>query len=329
MNGFTYQVKSVRGIAKAAEKVKAHLGLTVGCALFVLLLTVMHGYVLDVRVTGLESENGQILTDLESAGLTLGSPWRKVDTEQIENTVLMTSDTVSWLNIERVGSVAYVTVKEKEPVEPQSEKELKKGNIVSKCEGIVEEITVKEGLPTVKVGQTVKTGDLLVSGILSDGSSVIAQANVRIRTVGETRVEVPRTAETVVTNGKKMISFRLKILNFFVNLNKRYGNLPTECAIIEDNKSLTFRNGVRFPISVFRKYAVCSETQSFDLADDALVESARTALHEKFLSEIGDADLNSVSVDFSLSEDGCVGTIRYEAVVKGGTFVPFSGETHE
>ena len=76
------------------------------------------------------------------------------------------STAVAWLNINRRGTVAYVTVLEKE-VHGQ---EVKEGysNVVAACDAVIEEISVVRGVACVKVGDSVKKGDLLISGVLPE-----------------------------------------------------------------------------------------------------------------------------------------------------------------
>ena len=111
----------------------------------------------DIRIEGCdESYSDEIRKELTACGFSVGSSWSETDLGELEIEFLSKSQNVSWLNINRRGTVAYVTVLEKQV----HEEEKKEGysNIIAECDAIIEEITVIHGVASVKVGDSVKKG---------------------------------------------------------------------------------------------------------------------------------------------------------------------------
>ena len=166
-----YSVSELKGLSGFIYRNRKRWGAFCAIFLTAVILLFSGNLVWDVRIEGCESGNEeQIIRELSECGLSVGTSWSRTDTAKIEVKMLETSDYVSWVNINRRGTVAYVSVVDKITHELPEKKD-GYSNVVAACDAVIEEVTVEKGIAVVKAGDTVKKGDLLISGIIPSKSS--------------------------------------------------------------------------------------------------------------------------------------------------------------
>lgn len=131
-------------------------------------------------------------------------------TKNIENQIVGAFDFVENCSISKVGSKIVVRLKEAAMKERESVKQ-----IVSSCDGIVQNIVVLSGKAKVKAGDIVKKGQVLVSEY--DGLPAKAEILIKSWKVGtsiyfEKQQEVVRTGRTQVLNS--VVAFSKTIIGF-------------------------------------------------------------------------------------------------------------------
>ncbi len=259
------------------------------CALLFtsMLLLISSFFVWDVRIEGCESgKEEEIVAELSESGLSVGSLWHKTDRSKVENSMLLSSDLVSWVNINRRGNVAYVKVVDKIINEPPEEK-TGYSNIVASCDGIVEEITVVKGVAVVKSGETVRRGQLLISGILppeSGGGFCYAEGTVTARINDTVKAQISDNEQIKVTEENKTSRISVNILGFDINIFKSYRNFNKEYDIIEKRSTVKFF-GKDIPVFFSREIYVPYTYKARRLTTEEMVEAAslkmRDALAER------------------------------------------------
>ncbi len=259
----------------------------------------------DVRVTGCSPEKQKaVLSELSSAGFTPGSSWLKSDLGRIEAKLLSESDTVSWLNINRRGNVAYVSVIEKETHKPPPEK-VGYSNLVAASDAIIEEITVIHGEAAVKVGDSVKRGDLLISGVIpseAGGGFCYAEGIVRGRVSDTVTVEVSSKRVEKYVKSSKLCDARLNIFNFSAKIYKYYRNLPNECVIIEKRDNASFL-GKGLPFSIQKKYAVTYGENIVELSHDEMTRLASQKMQQLLSERLESATLLKIKTEAEIFPD--------------------------
>lgn len=256
----------------------------------------------DVRVEGDSTISAAYVTEaLGEAGLMPGARFRDLDLSSVETDVLNTSERIAWLNINRRGTVAYVRVAAKAEVPDETPKR-GYANIVADEDAMIEEITVRLGTEAVRVGDSVKRGDLLISGI--GGGILPAEGSVRGRVRRTLEVTVPRS-ESITSYGER--ETRAVSVNFFgisLNIFKIYGNVDTDCAIIEETERLTLFGQRRLPVVLTRTVAVGRETTYRTYTDDECVKIAASRLASVLRSELSDGDLVRLRTGGAFTKEG-------------------------
>ena len=305
-----YELSETRGLLGALLRVKNRIGISLGILFSIILCAVFQNFVWDVRVDGnIAVSDSAIIYELYSSGFGIGNMWSTTDTAEVESQLLSKSENISWININRRGTVAYVSVieKNKEISREQKEASGRYANIVATSDCIIVDITVKRGCAEVKVGDVVKAGDILISGVLpisAGGGFCYAEGEVVGKMSDVLEVEVERKYEKEVETKQSAIDLSLKIFNFPINIFKKYGNSYDGCDIIEDVKVFSFPNNKKIPISFVTTYAKERITEEALYTDDELIGIATSRLNSKTVTRLTTADLDKIRTYGSFTEGG-------------------------
>ncbi|MBQ8372164.1 MAG: sporulation protein YqfD [Clostridia bacterium] len=248
----------------------------------------------DVRIVGsVDLPEHEIRRTLEEAGLYVGVGWSDTDKSEIQNKVLESLDEVGWISINRVGGVAYVELlpavgdMDEEPPSAYA-------NIVATSDCVITSITVKQGKAVVSVGDTVRKGDLLISGIVEGEKGVTlcrAEGVVEGECAVELSVTVPRAVSVSVSEEPRLDSLGIEIFGFSLNILKNRGNCTDGCDIIEQRDTPVVDGRLRFPVSVVRTYVSGKRESTVEYTDAEMIRLASRRLNELMLLRFADADL--------------------------------------
>jgi hypothetical protein len=179
-------------------------------------------------------------------------------------------------------------------------------NIVADRDCVIEEITVVKGTPVVKVGDTVRRGDLLISGIIeTENGTEYVRAEGTVRGTSSTTIstEMGRTVTDTTTNDGGIATFCVKIFNFRINIYKNYGNRQDDCVIIESSKNIIL-HGTRLPVAlIYGRYAV-TEEYTLTLTDADLPICVGRKHSENLTDFLTDKDLIGIRTDGEFTDGG-------------------------
>ena len=283
-----------RGLPPLIYRHRNRVGLLIGAVLAVIMISLSDNYLWDVRVSGNESLTYSQVTDaLREQGLTVGTPLGGLDVDKIKTRIMVENDRISWMAINVIGTVAHVQIRERVSPEP-SEKALP-ANIVASRDGQIEYLEVYQGDAAVKVGQAVRKGDLLISGIREsrvDGFSVTrAAGSVYAVTEREIRVEVPYEYDKKCYTGEQKSEISIIFFGKELKVLKYSGNYGEFCDTIESEEMLSLSDGVTVPFGIrkvsFAEYTVSRERYTPEEA----MEIAYYRLSERISAELSSADI--------------------------------------
>lgn len=157
---------SRKGLLSVLEKYRARVGLLVGVFLFALIVPLASGIVWQIDIVGnsILSE-GDVLSALQGAGLTLGTRLSRIDTDSIERRTLLVEGRISWISVNMSGTTAYVEIRERIDAD-KPERTKPYANIVSCEDAMIVEIETYAGMATVRKGSYVRKGEMLINGII-------------------------------------------------------------------------------------------------------------------------------------------------------------------
>ena len=254
-----------------------------GIVLPVLLTVILPRHVLFFQVEGnAYISEQQVLEKAEECGIRFGISRRTIRSEQLKNSLLESIPQLQWAGINTYGCVAVISVREKIAAENEVE-ENRVCSIIAARDGVVRECTVQQGNLLCRVGQAVKSGQVLVSGYTDCGlmiKATHAKAEIYADTIHDLIAVSPDTSgqrgEIVSSKTKYSIIIGKKLINLY----KDSGIWDTSCVKIYKQKNMTLPGGFRLPIGIIQEtwieYSLDSEGMS-DLEDVRWMEAATKA----------------------------------------------------
>ena len=305
--GIEYTEGGAKGLSAVIHKYCARPGILSALLLSCLAFVFSSLFVWDVRVTSdSELSSAYVEEQLSGVGFGIGSSWRKIQLNKVELDLLASSDRIGWVNINRRGTVAYVSVRSKSEQEREDNFETY-SNIVASRDCVIESITVKSGVASVEPGDVVKAGELLISGVLPDelgGGFVRAEGTVYAKVYDSVSLEVQKVETVFVPKSERLVRADVKIFNFSINIFKSYRKSDIDCDIIEDTKEFVFLGKARLPIKLCRTYKVESQMRKVEYGSAQLVSLAMSRLDSLRASYIGDSEILRINTEGTFTDTG-------------------------
>ena len=302
----TLTVERQGGIPMILARRGKRYGLMLGGLCGAILIFLSGRVVWDVRVSGNERlTSEQVIEELRASGFGVGSRLRDFHAGELENRVLLASNSLSWISIYMDGTVAMVQVLER--TAPPQDSPKKPANLIAGADGQIETIELLRGDCLVKVGQAVRAGDLLVSGIYDSQTVGVrftrAAGRILARTERVYEIEIPlETTEKAYTTEKKNAIW----LNFFqknLKIFKSTGNHMGSCDIIKMNKHFSGPGLENLPLSITVETCKCYEEVGVRRTPEEALELAYEALDGELGSLSKDTQLLRKEIKTTISED--------------------------
>ena len=170
--GTKVKIIEKRGLPMIIKKHKRRKPLFIGIVVFLILLIFMNQYIWDIEIIGCEKiAKGTILNTLKECGVYPGQMRYKIDQKKLKNEMLIKIPDLAWLWVEKSGSKIIVEVKEKLPT-PEVFQPDDYCSIIAAKDGVIDSMIVRNGLPLVKLGDTVQKNSTLVSGMITSERNV-------------------------------------------------------------------------------------------------------------------------------------------------------------
>lgn len=174
----------------------------VGICVFVLISVISANMLLRIQITGNLSVSKDMVMDfLKDQNIHYGMWMKDVPIEELEKKLRNEFNIFTWVTAKVDGTVLEINIKENEKPDVTGEfnRDEYGSSLFANVDGIVRDIYVRNGVPIVKTGMEVKTGDLLVDGkvpvynqeqLLSYYQYYHADADIMIETTVPVRLEL-------------------------------------------------------------------------------------------------------------------------------------------
>ncbi|MBR4295482.1 MAG: sporulation protein YqfD [Clostridia bacterium] len=304
--GYAYNVK-YGGLPILLGKYKKRWGLMAGAVIIFCIIYLSGSYVWDIRVSGNSSlTEAEVRAELALKGFSIGSKMGARDVDEIANSVLLTSEKIAWMSINYTGNVAYVQIREKEF--PQTvDGANTPANIVASRDGVIEYLEVMRGSAVVKERQSVREGDLLISGIsenkFGEYRTERALGKVYAVTNHHFSVKIPLNYDKKELSGSVCTQKTLKFFSFYINIFRKGGNLGSSCVKIEREDSLSLFGLPSLPVSIISEMTSEYQTVSAKLDEREASEIAFFELENMILAKLQDADLLKKTIKTEITDN--------------------------
>ncbi len=311
--GIAYEIKKKYGLTVYLYRYRLRWGLFLGGALMIAAIFISDDFVWRIDVSGNETiPEERIIEELRQLGFGLGTYHKSVDFDVLHNRFLLASPDIVWIAINMKGSVARVEVREYMPgggPEPTA-----RANIVAACDGVIENVMPFSGEAQVSVGEEVKKGQLLISGVVEyEGIGteyVYARGEVWAKVTREIFVRIPLEYEEEVRTGDILTEYGIKIFEGEIFFGGR-GRIDTDFYdTITVTDDLVLLNTVRLPIKIIKTQHERIEKRTRTLTPEEAAALAYREYSRAFSEACRDTTLLSYTAEDGMSDDGAAYEIR-------------------
>lgn len=296
------KVLSARGGSRDRKLIKRRWGLLAFLAVSALLLLVSSLFVWEIEVVGNEKlSRGQVLRALSRSGVDLGTYRYSVSADLVRSSMMQQLPELGWMTVNINGSRAVAVIVERQE-KPEIYAQSDPADIVAAETGIIKRMSVENGKPAVKQGDSVLEGELLVSGLmdsLSSGSKFVrAKAKVMADTWHELSAVCPAEEEVKEPGFLSRSRFALVFGKRRINLYFDSGKAIDGCDKIIHEYKLGVEGLFALPVTLVREELIPYETELQPAYDrDAMARQLEKQLLEGMDGEV-------LSRSFSEGESG-------------------------
>ncbi len=291
------------GLAGVCRRVAFHPGIWIGIVLSVLLYVWLSGMVWEVRVISrTDIDEDRVLQLLSECGLDEGRRISALDEDEIVADYLMLDTDIAFAAVHLRGVVAEVEVipyEVKEPPQITGEP----CNIVATEDALITDITVYAGRALVRVGETVRAGDILVSGVVTNVSGtqlVRASADIRGQRTGSFEIVAPLRVTSSSVISQKTAGMEIRIFGrSFV-----FGDIGTSEGQLTQVKQIYLFDRIRLPVRITRAYTCEYIKSEHSLTEEEQARRAEAMLEARMEEILGDGALLSMEKQESKDEEG-------------------------
>jgi len=314
-HGMRTKVEYRRGSYFIVRRYKKRYGVFFGAVAFLGIIVLFSNFIWDVRVSGNQAvSNAQITEILEKHGIRSGvliSDFSSAK-EKAELAIVLELDRLAWVNVERVGSRVNIKVSERLEAEADEIPITSPCNIVAGKSGQIVETEVYRGTLLIEKGSGINQGDIIVSGVVEDGTGNIILSHASAKIIAECEEEVefvmPFTTlerkKTGKVTKKPFILFLGNTLPLFIK-----ESTPENAVYSMETRAPTFL-GFRLPYRL--------KTGIYTHYDIVEVQIGQNEAHRKLRKQIdtyrenfySDSEIVSFDETFTLREDGIEAKVR-------------------
>ena len=295
------------GLPRIWRRYRKRYGLFLGLLCAISLVWISGKFVWRLEVSGTDRYYPHdVQTELEAHGFGVGSYIPSVDVNVLQNQILCDSSRFAWISINIVGTTAQIEVVEH--AERQTKpRESAPANLIAAADGQIARLELRSGWPSVEVGEVVRAGQVLVSGISEDVDNRMhcahADGRVYAQVMHRISVDVPfhYTAKRYVEEKicKKSIIFFGKEIKLFTNT----GILGGSCDTINNERILSFFGRISIPVSLLTTTCLSYVTEPAVRDESAALALAQYRLRREIDALTRDRELIHRSVQMSVDED--------------------------
>lgn len=307
---------------------KKRIFFLIGVFLCAIILYSLSLFIWDIGVDGEYTNTEEVIIKyLRNEGVYSGVLKKNVNCQVIEEKLRKQYEDIGWVSAEIRGTRLLLKITETNLVKKEGKKE-EPHHIIARKDGIITSIVTRKGTPQVKIGDIVKKGDIIISGIIEiirDNTEVInkeivsSDADIRMKTVYQYKDSLPLNyiKKEYTDNTKK--SFAISIFNRKIILYKPLKKYRKYDIIVNDyNIKLgeNFYLPVIWHVSEYKEYvenkSLYSKEEAIKMMQDKI---------DLFVNKLEEKDVTVIenNVKITMKKDSCIADgriIAEESAVK-------------
>ena len=323
------------GVPSLLKKLLSRPVLLISMLLALVMSFFLQSFVWVIEVDGNETvPTDVIVRELENQNIKFGAWAGSIDSQATKNRMLNAVPSLSWLAVNRSGGKLTVLVTERESGISE-EAPYDTANIVAAKDGVITDYSISEGMKLCARGDTVKKGQILVSGYEDYGlfiRNVCAEAEIYAKTWYTGTVVTPAVKMQKVYTGRteKQVSLILERKRIKLSGNSSISEGTCDKMVVTRRLSLP---GYTFPAAIetviIREYTL----KAVPMLPAAAQEKLREAWKRQTLSSMIAGTIDNTAEHFAANhnlyilqaQSTCTEMIAKPVPLNG----PGKGETNE
>lgn len=265
-----------RGLKRTLRQALRRPMLLFGVCGAVFLLFFLQSFVWTVEIDGCETVRPETVSRaLCELGIHCGTRTGDIAYKEVRHELLNLVPELSWAAVNRSGGKLHVLVTERQHT-PSADPPYAAANLVAVRDGVLTEVSVLEGMRLCSVGDTVREGQTLVSGVEDYGlylRAVCAQGEIYGQTWRTQTVVTPAMRQEKRYTGRQWKRVTLVIGRKRIKLFGNSGISGVTCDKMIDVKELTLSEycfPVRLETEILREYETDAVPKQRKTAQDTL-----------------------------------------------------------
>jgi len=298
-----------KGLPFILNKYKNRKAFVIGLGICVITFFLISSFVWDVSVTGNSKVSTEVIMEkLCENGIKVGALKYSIDPDDIVGNMMLELNDLARISISLRGTKIQVIVNERVKPPDLINRNVP-CNLVALKEGVISSIVAKEGLETVKIGDTVTKGQLLISGTVENMKikdamplMVHAMGIVKARTWYEASSKVEQKVVKAKRTGLKKDKYSIAIFTKKFKLFQRkipYNNSEH----VEIKKKLCIGKNLALPFEIivdqYYEYELEHNEIDLDTAQKIASDKAIALAQEQI-----PINVEVVKTGISISQDG-------------------------
>lgn len=265
------RVLSVFGAYWNIKKLYRRPVLVFGVLFLLFLVLYLPTRILFVGVVGNDKVPTNLILDkAESCGITFGVSRESLRSEKIKNRLLESVPELQWVGVNSYGCFAVISVEEKSS-RRNTDATPFCTNIVAARDGVITEIAVTKGTVKCEVGQSVKKGQVLVSGYADHGFKLTvtgADAEIFAQTGRSLIVTTPSVFQKRMAISKEEYRYSLILGKKLINFSKDSGILGSDCVRIYTEYYIVLPGGYQLPLGIAKEQRLYYSTETENVSGE-------------------------------------------------------------
>ena len=308
-SGVKVDVLEKNGVPFLIRHVKKRIVFAVGILFCLAFLIAMMQKIWCIRVEGNQKvTNEEMITFLSELDVGIGCNISQLSYEDLEFEIRERFPDITWVSVVRKGTTLIVRIKENEFYNQTAVYE-DHTDLTADYDGVILSMVVRQGVPLVKIGDTVAKGDILVQGavpVLDENAQICkyqychAQAYILIRTTQQYVQTIDRVHEVKIY-GTPVRSYQLGIGTHVLTVGRKCRG-----ELIQTQKQVhqfVLFEYLYLPFYFNRiesvPYEIITETYTYDEAKEMLLTDL-----EKYLYELSEKGVQIVQKNVKIIENG-------------------------
>ena len=285
-----YSVIAKRGIQWYTEIIFRRPVLILGALLFFVMTLWLPGKILFVQVEGnRQLPDKLILACADDCGIGFGADRRAVRSEKTKNELLAQIPQLQWVGVNTSGCVARISVQEGNLKAEGDHESGRVSAIIASTDGVIDYISALKGTAMCTAGQSVKAGDVLISGYTDCGLKTRAEM-----AKGEVFAFTNRKLTAVALNPilqkgeiiDKSVSLSIRIGKKLIKLWNDSGISDATCDKMYLEDYWTLPGDFRLPVVIVKEITIYRSPVTWDCSEHPawLEEFAEDYLRDQMIA---------------------------------------------